>query len=65
MKFLKNLKWLFCSAPTGLTNCEDRLICDYCGDDSYNTANFVNPGFKLCSNCLKKMADKVLDEDSK
>jgi len=60
-RWLKNIKWLFNSPPTSITQGKI-LNCDYCG--ARGDWECVGSGVRVafCFNCLKKALDKALKE---
>jgi len=62
MKLFSILKWLFTNPPTHITSGVPLgTKCDYCGVGS----NLFNAEgvFCICTDCMKKVANKVLKGD--
>lgn len=64
MKWIRNLKWLFSKAPTGITECTENVVCNYCKTGDAGVSYYPRVNLVICHRCLKKALDKILIEEN-
>jgi hypothetical protein len=57
-RWIKNLRWLFNNPCTSITNSDEQLQCDYCGNIKQWLRLPTN--VVICWDCFKKVFDTVL-----